>query len=132
MFSPIPHGWSVTSTITASVYLFKMYYRFLNFYSKYFFAKTFNNVGFDLRGKIVATPKCSIPYSCHTIWNIDTSEKATNGKTKRNERCFLSIRYALFYLLSCFFILRIIPTLLLKVVLKKHHSKHDSLLLHCE
>ena len=77
MFSPIPHGWSVTSTITASVYLFKMYYRFLNFYSKYFFAKTFNNVGFDLRGKIVATPKCSIPYSCRTIWNIDTSERAT-------------------------------------------------------
>ena len=29
----------------------------------------------------------------------------TNGKTKRNERCFLSIRYALFYLLSCFFYL---------------------------
>ena len=105
MFSPIPHGWPVTSTITASVYLFRMYYRFLNFYSKYFFAKTFNNVGFDLRGKIVATPKCSIPYSCRTIWNIDTSERATNGKTKRNERCFLSIRYALFYLLSCFFYL---------------------------
>lgn len=77
MFSPIPHGWPVTSTITASVYLFRMYYRFLNFYSKYFFAKTFNNVGFDLRGEIVATTKCSIPYSCHTIWNIDTSERAT-------------------------------------------------------
>lgn len=62
----------------------------------------------------------------------DYNRLDTNGKTKRNERCFLSIRYALFYLLSCFFILRIIPTLLLKVVLKKHHSKHDSLLLHCE
>lgn len=38
--------------------------------------------------------------------------------------------YSICYL--AFFFLRIIPTLLLKVVLKKHHSKHDSLLLHCE
>ena len=38
--------------------------------------------------------------------------------------------YSICYL--AFFSKSIIPTLLLKVVLKKHHSKHDSLLLHCE
>lgn len=60
MFSPIPHGWPVTSAITASGYFFSMFSLFLRLDSFKpsiinFFAKTLNNVELDLREKFIAT-----------------------------------------------------------------------------
>ena len=61
MFSPIPHGWPVTSAITASGYFFSMFSLFLRLDSFKpsiinFFAKTLNNVELDLREKFIAIP----------------------------------------------------------------------------
>lgn len=86
MFSPIPHGWPVTSVITASGYFFSMFSLFLRLDSFKpsiinFFAKTLNNVELDLREKFIAIPESTTLYTCHTIWNINVSERTASLKS---------------------------------------------------
>ena len=95
MFSPIPHGWPVTSAITASGYFFSMFSLFLRLDSFKpsiinFFAKTLNNVELDLREKFIATNKSAFPYTCHAIRNIYVTEKTT-------VKVFTTDYYSIFY-----------------------------------
>lgn len=51
------------------------------FLIKDIFPKTLNDVGYDLRRKVITIKKSATPNTCNTFWNIDTCEENTAAKS---------------------------------------------------
>lgn len=63
------------------------------FLIKDIFPKTLNDVGYDLRRKVITFFKCAIPNACHIVWNVDAFEGFTTTKSVVLNTCY-SIRDA--------------------------------------
>lgn len=59
------------------------------FLIKDIFPKTLNDVGYDLRRKVITFFKCAIPNACHIVWNVDAFEGFTTTKSGFLDRCYI-------------------------------------------
>lgn len=57
------------------------------FLIKDIFPKTLNDVGYDLRRKVITFFKCAIPNACHIVWNVDAFEGFTVRKSAIPNTC---------------------------------------------
>lgn len=58
------------------------------FLIKDIFPKMLNDVGYDLRRKVITFLKCAIPNACHTVWNVDAFEGFTTTKSSIPDSCY--------------------------------------------
>lgn len=58
------------------------------FLIKDIFPKTLNDVGYDLRRKVITFFKCAIPNACHIVWNVDAFERFTTTKSSIPDSCY--------------------------------------------
>lgn len=58
------------------------------FLIKDIFPKTLNDVGYDLRRKVITFFKCAIPNACHIVWNVDAFEGFTIEESPISNPCY--------------------------------------------